>query len=325
MKERSIFWPLVMIAAGVLWLLIGIGVVPRANLWALTHTLPFLLIALGVGLILRAYWRFAGMLVSLLVVAGAVLAVFYAPQLGWDNPPSWSSWGWNLWDIDPELGGAVAGSGMVKTETRQLAEFQSISVGYPADITIRQGDSESVRIEADDNLLPQLGTDVRDGTLYFENTEKNWQDRVNPKETVMVTITVVDLNKVQFPTAGKMLIEGLQTNALTVSVSGAGDVTLTELEAGDLGFNLSGAGNIKADGTSDSLQVSISGLGNFNGSDLESQDAEVHISGAGSATVWAQKTLDASISGAGSVDYYGTPQVSERISGVGNVHKAGDK
>jgi hypothetical protein len=323
MKEnRSIFWPLAMIAAGVLWLLIGMGIVPRANLWALTHTLPYLLIALGIGLILRAYWRFAGMLVSLLVVAGAVVAVFYAPQLGWDNAPSW---GWNIWDIDPELGGAVAGSGVVKTETRQVAEFQSISVDYPADITIRQGDSESITIEAEDNLLPQLATDVRDGTLYLENTEKNWQDRVNPTKTVMVTITVVELNKVQFPTAGKLLIEGLQTDSLTVSVSGAGDVTLTDLEAGDLGFNLSGAGNINADGACESLQLSISGLGNFNGGDLESQDAEVHISGAGSATVWAQQALDASISGAGSIDYYGKPKVSEHISGVGSVRKIGDK
>ncbi len=321
-EDRSIFWPLTMIAAGVLWLLIGMGIVPRANLWALTHTLPYLLIALGVGLILRAYWRFAGMLVSLLVVAGAVMAVFYAPQLGWDNPPSWS---WNMWDIDPELGGAVAGSGVVKTETRESAEFQSISIDYPADITIRQGDSESVTIEAEDNLLPQLAANVRNGTLYFENTERNWQDRVNPAKTVLVTITVVELNKVQFPTAGKMLIEGLQTDSLTISVSGAGDVTLTELEAGELEFNLSGAGNINADGACERLQLSISGLGNFNGGDLKSQDAEVHISGAGSATVWAEQALDANISGAGSIDYYGKPEVSEHISGVGSVRKIGDK
>ncbi|MBN1454293.1 MAG: DUF2807 domain-containing protein [Anaerolineales bacterium] len=321
-EDRSIFWPLAMIAVGVLWLLTGMGIVPRANLWALTHTLPYLLIALGVGLILRAYWRFAGMLVSLLVVAGAVLAVIYAPQLGWDKAPGW---GRDLWDIDPGLNGAVAGSGVVETETRQVAEFQSISVDYPADITIRQGDSESVTIEAEDNLLPQLAATVRNGTLYFENTERNWQDRVDPTKTVLVTITVVELNKVQFPTAGKMLIEGLQTDSLTVSVSGAGDVTLTELEAGDLEFNLSGAGNINADGACERLQLSISGLGNFNGGDLESRDAEVHISGAGSATVWAEQALDASISGAGSVDYYGEPQVSERISGVGSVRKIGDK
>lgn len=322
MKERSIFWPLVMIAAGVLWLLIGMGIVPRTNLWALTHTLPFLLITLGVGLILRAYWRFAGMLVSLLVVAGAVMAVIYAPQLGWDNAPSW---GWNLWDIDPELGGAVAGSGVVKTETRQVAEFQSISVDYPADITIRQGDSESITIEAEDNLLPQLATEVRNGALYFENTERNWRERVNPSKSVRVTIIVVELNKIQFPTAGKMQVEGLETDSLAISVSGAGKVTLTDLDAGNLDFTLSGAGNIFADGVTQKLQLRISGLGKFNGEDLQSQEAEIRISGAGSATVWVKNELDASISGAGSIDYYGNPQVSERISGVGSVRKIGDK
>ena len=103
------------------------------------------------------------------------------------------------------------------------------------------------------------------------------------------------------------------------------DVNLTELEAGSLDFNLSGAGNINVKGIAKSLELSISGFGNFNGGDLQSQAADVHISGAGSATVWVEETLDASISGAGSIDYYGSPQVSERISGVGSVHKIGEK
>lgn len=322
MKERSIFWPLVMIAAGVLWLLIGMGIIPRANLWALSHTLPFLLIALGAGLILRAYWRFAGMLVSLLVVAGAMMAVVYAPQLGWDDAPSWN---WTMWDINPELGGAVTGSGVIKTETRQVSDFNSIVVDYPADITVRQGKSESLEIEADDNLLSQLSTDVRNGSLHLENTERNWRERVNPSKSVVVTITVVDLNNIQFPTAGKMLVDGLKTDSLDVSVSGAGDVTLTDLDAGNLNFNLSGAGNINLDGAAESLNLHISGLGNFNGGNLQSEDADVAISGAGSATVWAERKLSARISGAGSIDYFGSPNVSENISGVGSVHKIGNK
>jgi hypothetical protein len=36
-----------------------------------------------------------------------------------------------------------------------------------------------------------------------------------------------------------------------------------------------------------------------------------------SATVCADKELDASISGAGSVSYYGDPSVQEQISGAG--------
>lgn len=322
MKDRSIFWPLVMIAAGVLWILIGIGTIPRANLWALSHTLPYLLILLGFGLILRAYWRSAGMLVSLLVVAGAVLAVVYAPQLGWNNPPGW---GWDLWDIGPKAGGAVAGSGVVRSETREVGEFQAISIDYPADINIRQGNAESVTIDAEDNLLPQLSTDVRNGTLHFENSERNWQTRVNPTEKILVTITVVDLNEVRLPTAGQMLIQGLETDSLTVSVSGAGDVALTELSAQNLDFSLSGTGSINADGSTNNLQLRISGLGSFNSGDLQSQDANVQISGAGSATVWVEQSLDARISGAGSIEYYGNPNVTEQISGVGNVSKIGNK
>jgi hypothetical protein len=230
-----------------------------------------------------------------------------------------------MWNIDPELGGAVAGSGVVKSETREVAGFQSISIDYPVDITVKQGKSESLEIKAEDNLLPQLSAEVRNGTLHLENAQRNWQERVNPTKPVVVTITVVDLNRVQFPTAGKMLIDGLQTDSLAISVSGAGDVTLTDLDAGSLEFNLSGAGNVDASGAAERLKLNISGLGNFNGGNLQSQDADVNISGAGSATVWADDQLDARISGAGSIDYYGSPQVSERISGVGSVRKIGDK
>ena len=322
MKERSIFWPLAMIAAGVLWLMVGMDIIPRANLWALTHIFPFLLIALGVGLILRAYWRFAGMLVSLLVVAGAVMAVFYAPLLGWDRAPGW---GWGIWDFDPGLGGSVPGSGVIETETRRISDFDAISIEYPAEITVEQGRSSSITIEADDNLLPQLGTEIEGSTLVFENLERDWRDRVNPSESVQVTITVVGVERIAFSSAGSIYIYDLVTESLDVSVSGAGDIDIINIDAENLGFSLSGAGSIDADGIADDLQLRISGMGSFKGEDLETLDATVRISGAGSATLWVEKELDASISGAGSVNYYGDPDVSKSISGVGSVTQVGEK
>jgi hypothetical protein len=322
MKERSIFWPLVMIAVGVLWLLNSMGVIPSANFWALTHLFPFLLIALGLGLILRAYWRYGGMLISLLVVAGAVLAVIYAPQFGWNNSPNW---GWNIIQFEPGFGGRITGSGVVETETHQLEEFNALVVEYPAEIVVRQGDSERVIIEAEDNLLPQLGTEVRGDTLYFESTERYWDNRVNPTEPVFVTLTVIELKDLQFSTAGKLLVESLFTDSLELSISGAGDVTLEDLDAESLDFSLSGAGNAEADGIIDNLEMRISGMGNFNGGDLQTQNAEVRISGAGNATLWVEERLDANISGAGSIDYYGNPDINKNVSGVGSIDKIGDK
>ena len=63
MRHRSLFWPLTLIAAGVVWLLISLHVIPSENLWALTHIWPYVLIALGVGLLLGAQWRIAGTIV----------------------------------------------------------------------------------------------------------------------------------------------------------------------------------------------------------------------------------------------------------------------
>jgi hypothetical protein len=317
MKEnRSLFWPLSFIAAGALWLMINMNLIPAGNLWALTHIWPYVLIALGVGLILRSFWRPFGTIVSALVVIGAFAAVFYAPQLGWAGAPEWG--------VGDSFTGAVPGSGRIESETRKVTDFDAISIRYPAEVVILQGEKESLIIEADDNLLPQLSTKVSSGTLVIENNEDNWADRVNPSEAVQVTITVRKLTGIKFSSAGTLLVEDLESDELEFSISRAGEVTLTGLEIGNLDISLSGAGTIHADGVAENVSISISGLGNFEGEGLASQTADIEISGAGNATLRVEKQLTAKISGAGSVNYYGDPEVSQRISGAGAVKKAGD-
>lgn len=314
-RTRSLFGPLVLIATGVVWLLVSMNVIPAGNLWALTHIWPFVLIILGVGLILRSYWPAVGQAVSALVVLGALLAVIYAPQLGWADAPRWG--------MNNSFSGSVAGSGQVHTETREVSGFQAVSVRYPAEVAIQQGEAESVKVEADDNLLPQLDTVVRNGTLYIENNEPNWGKRVNSSKTVKITITVKDLHQIDFSSAGKVRVESLKTDELKINVSGAGDVTLNKLDVRRLESSLSGAGNIKASGVADEVKLTISGLGNFDGPELSSMSADVRISGAGNITILVKNDLNASISGAGSVSYYGSPHVTQHISGAGTVRQAG--
>ena len=322
MRERSYFWPMLLIAAGVLWLLSSMGLLPTTHLWALAHMLPYVLIALGFGLILRAFWRPAGMLVSLLVIAGAVFGVVYAPRFGWDNAP-----GWSVWRFDsPDLGGRVAGSGVVRTETREVSDFNQISIDVPAVVAIEQGSSTSIRLTADDNLLPQLSTRVRNGVLVIENEVSDWNQRVRPSESIQIEITVTELDKIDFPTAGSLTVKGFSGEDLNISVGGAGDITLENVALEGLSLRLSGAGDVSADGSAETLSLSISGFGSFKGGDLRTQDANVSISGAGDALVWAERSLDVRISGAGSVSYYGQPETfSEQISGAGNVRELGEK
>lgn len=313
--RRSLFGPLLLIAAGIVWLLVKSGTVPAENLWALTHIWPFLLIAAGLGIILRSYWKFTSMVLDVLIIGGAVLAILYAPQLGWTNPSIITMFD----NGESFIGPGERGSGNVITETREVSGFDAVNVSYPATVLIKQGNAESLKIEAEDNLMPNLKTQVKNGTLEIFYERENGK-HVNPTKTVNITIVVKDLVDVEFTSAGELIVENLKTDALDVSLSGAGNIKLDKILVKTLGVNLSGAGSSTASGTADDLSLNISGFGDFKGKDLHNKDAQVDISGAGSATVWVDDNLDAQISGAGSISYYGSPSVSKQISGVGNVN-----
>lgn len=322
MKQRSLFWPFVMIATGFVWLMINLGKIPSDNLWALTQIWPYLLMALGVGLIVRSFWRGAGVFFSGLIVLAAVLAIFFAPQFGWNTPLDWNMGHINL---GSDLTGGIPGSGVVVSEKREVSAFTGVDVRYPASVTIKQGETNSITVESDDNLLPQLSTQVSNGNLIIDNTVSAWSRRVNPSDKIIITITVKDLREVDFPSAGEVILEGIQSDKLKLSVSGAGNTSLIEVQLGTCEVNLSGAGSINANGEVNELNIDISGAGSFNGKDFKSNSASANISGVGSASLWVVNDLSASISGVGSVNYYGSPSIQKNISGLGSVNKLGDK
>jgi len=319
-QPRSLFGPLFLIVAGAIWLLTKSGSVPTSNLWALTHIWPYVLIAAGVGLILRSYWKYSSILMDVIIIGGAVLSILYAPKLGWDNP----SMGLVFVDNDFHVGPTVRGSGNVATQTRDVNDFTAIELDYPAQVTVAQGNSVSVKIEAEDNVLPGLQTRVQNNRLeiFYKVADG---DYVNPTRAVKITIVVKDLNEMDFGSAGELTINGLETDDLDISLSGAGNLKVNDLAAKKFSVDLSGAGSIAINGEADDFDLNISGFGSFNGKDLQTNTASVNLSGAGSATMWVEDELDANVSGVGSVNYYGSPKVIQQVSGVGSISKSGDK
>jgi len=318
--RRSIFGPLLLISVGVIWLMVKAGQIPTANLWALTHIWPFLLIAAGIGIILRPYFKYTNILLDVLIIGGAIFAIMYAPKFNWARPSVFfvSQGG------EPYFGPTDAGSGKLKTEKREVSGFNSIEVSYLAEIHIAQGNKESLTIEAEDNILPGLHTQVTDGKLqiFYDAKGKN---PVTPTKPIKITITAKNLKAVDFSSAGKLVIDGFETDDLEVSLNGAGSLELNDIHIGNLKIGLSGAGDVTASGSADEFELEMSGVGNFDGKDLHTKTANVSLSGAGSATVWVDKELEAHLSGAGSISYYGKPSVSKEVNGVGSVKSLGDK
>ncbi len=61
----------------------------------------------------------------------------------------------------------VQGSGNVKTESREVQGFDLVEVAGVGSLTITQGATEALTIQAEDNLLPRLRSTVQNGTLQL--------------------------------------------------------------------------------------------------------------------------------------------------------------
>ena len=188
------------------------------------------------------------------------------------------------------------GSGTITTETRSVSGFNEIAVSGSGDVIVEAGDEESLTIEADDNLLELLTSEVSGDRL--ELGVKTLQ-RIRPSRTIVYRVTVIDLAE--------------------FDISGSADVTITGLATGSFEASISGSGDIDVVGQADDLTVRISGSGSYDGGDLVTATGDVSISGSGSATVNATDELDISISGSGSVTYLGNPSLRQSISGSGSV------
>ena len=213
----------------------------------------------------------------------------------------------------------IEGSGNVVTETRTVDEFDQISVEGFGKLNVEVGPAVSLTVEAEDNVLQYLITEVRGSTLKVGSDDDHEFRNV---EEPVYTITTPSLVKVSIAGSGDVTATGIETDDFDVSIAGSGDVITPEVVVGSFDVSISGSGDVEPTGTTTSLGVSINGSGNFRGEGLVVADAEVDINGSGDVTVNASDTLDVSINGSGSVRYLGDPEVTQSVDGSGSVSRA---
>jgi hypothetical protein len=187
---------------------------------------------------------------------------------------------------------------------------------------VELGDEEELRIETDDNLLRYIETDVRGDTLTIRHRRGIG---LRPRRPIEYFLTVKALESVELSGAGNVSLPQLDAERLDVEISGAGSIDLEDLHADRLRVKISGAGDFAVEGGEvKDQEIAISGAGDYRARDLESDTAQLSLSGLGSATLWVRKHLDVHITGAGSVRYAGRPTVEKHVTGIGNVEALGE-
>jgi hypothetical protein len=209
-------------------------------------------------------------------------------------------------------------SSRVVEEERQFSGFTGVSLRGVGKLLIEQGDNQGLRVEAEDNIIPYLETDL-EGQMLVIGTKSGV--RLRPTRPIIFRVTVREIDEIAVSGSGDAEGTGLRAGALSITVSGSGHVSLSGLEAVGLRVKISGSGNVEVSGKVERQTLTVSGSGEYRARDLASDGADVRISGSGSATIQVSDSLDAAISGSGSVRYAGNPTVQSTVTGSGSVRQ----
>ena len=195
----------------------------------------------------------------------------------------------------------VHGSGNVVTEERQVKDFAGVELATIGKLYIQIGTVEKLEIEAEDNILPYLETEVDKGSLVIKV-----QKRVDlrPKEPIRYYLTVKKLERIVLSSAGDVEAPDINSERFTIISSSAGDLEMGDLETGFLKIRMSSAGDVSiGDVKARDIEVSISSAGDLSMEEVEVTSLEVQMSSAGDCRIERLKaeSLDLSNSSAGTM------------------------
>lgn len=204
--------------------------------------------------------------------------------------------------MDINFGEGERGNGNVVTETRNVDEnFTSVIASEGLDVYVSQDDNESIKVEADDNIIGLIRTDIKNGVLKV-HTEK----RIGRAKSKKVYISLSDITSLKSNSGadlyGASILKG---DRITLKSSSGADLKV-EVEANEVDCSASSGADLIVSGSANVLYADAS-----SGSDIK----------AGRLVV--EKCIAEATSGA-DVRVNATKEVSIKSNSGGDVHYSGE-
>lgn len=210
----------------------------------------------------------------------------------------------------------ISGNGNVVEETRNVSGFTGVHASTGIDVYLYEGDDFEVKVEADENLMEIILTEVEGKVLVIKTDRVNIRNAKSKK----VFVTLPKLDELKISSAGDC--EGqtpFNCDDLRISISSAGDLDL-EVEAERIDIDISSSGDARISGRTHQLDASLSSAGDLHAYDLIADVVDVRVSSAGDARVHAEEEISMDASSAGNIYYKGGADVvHSRSSSAGDI------
>lgn len=213
----------------------------------------------------------------------------------------------------------ASGFSVKEQQDRNLKDFNGISVTSGIELYLTAGQEESVRIEASDEIINDVGTEVRNNTLHIYMKKRNWLNFFNWRKigTIRAYVTVTSLNNLKVSSGAKARTETtLDGNSLGIDASSGADLIL-DLIYRDLKVDSSSGSNIRISGRCKNLETNSSSGSIIDARKMEALNCVADVSSGANISLSVTGELRARASSGGNIRYAGNPNIKDFNSSSG--------
>ena len=212
----------------------------------------------------------------------------------------------------------ITGSGKIVTETRAVGNFNALSVGGSYDVEVKIGPVTSVVVEADDNIIKYIETDVSGNTLKIRTENNHGFSDVHMK----VYVTTPSLKDIKASASAYVIVQDVleSTDKLTFRASSSSSIK-AEVNAPDIESEASSSATITLSGKTKNHDTQASSSSDIKAFDLLSENTIAKASSSATIRVHASISLEAKASSSADIEYKGAAKVNSSTSSSGSVSK----
>ena len=215
-----------------------------------------------------------------------------------------------------DFGSGKQGNGIVVEENRQVTqEFTAVHASEGLDVYVMQSTDFAISVEADENIMDLIGTDIKNGTLRVHAIENIGH------ATKKVFVTLPNVTALESSSGAHLTTQNLiEADRVTID-SSSGSILTAELQANAMDIDASSGANIEVSGTTDKLYVDGSSGANIRAKDLDAKECRADGSSGANISVNVSNALTADASSGANIRYAGDAEVTKSKSVSGSVAK----
>jgi hypothetical protein len=213
--------------------------------------------------------------------------------------------------------GVVGNRNIVTTERTPQANFSGIKVSTGIDLFIRQGNTNAITVEADENLHDLIITEVKEGVLKIYTAKNIWKSKARK-----VYVTIENLTLLKASSGSNVKSESaINTNEIYIDASSGASIDI-EVFAKSAVTEASSGADVKIKGTTVNHKARASSGSSINAYKLKSTNANASASSGASIHIYASKKMEGKATSGGGIDFKGNPaSIKKEASSGGSVSK----